>query len=202
MTAAAKRRATYQDVLDAPENMVAEILDGELSLMPRPGGPHALAEGELKVLLRPFHRQGGGGGGEPGGWIILPEPEIHLEPADPSGRIVVPDLAGWRRSRMPKVSRAAFFALVPDWVCEILSPKTAKKDRALKMPLYAEFGVRHVWLLDPLARTLEIYRLAELGAWRLVGTFEDDAVVRAEPFEAIELALADLWADVEEGDDD
>jgi Uma2 family endonuclease len=198
MTATAKRRATYQDVLDAPEHMVAEILDGqELSLQPRPGGPHALAEVELSYALRPFHRNGGGGD-EPGGWILLVEPEIHFEPENPSGPIAVPDLAGWRRSRMPKVTREAFFTIVPDWVCEILSPNTAKTDRTQKLPLYARFGVRHVWLLDPLARTLEVLRLAELGAWRLVGTWADDARVRAEPFEAAELSLGALWADVED----
>jgi Uma2 family endonuclease len=197
MPATARRRATYQDVLDAPENMVAEILDGEhLSLHPRPAGPHTRAGTQLGRVLGPFDRDGRGGD-EPGGWILLDEPEIHFEPQDKSGRIAVPDIGGWRRTRMPTVTRAAFFTIVPDWVCEILSPSTAKTDRTEKLPLYAQFGVRHVWLLDPLAHTLEVFRLAELGAWRLVATWSDDDRVRADPFEAMELALADLWADVE-----
>jgi Uma2 family endonuclease len=154
MTGTAKRRATYQDVLDAPESLVAEILDaGELSLQPRPAGPHALAQGQLFAGLKPFHRDGGGGD-EPGGWILLIEPEIHFESDDPSGRIAVPDIAGWRRTRMPKVTREAFFTIVPDCACEVLSSGTAKKDRTRKLPLYARFGVRHVWLVDPLTRTL------------------------------------------------
>jgi Uma2 family endonuclease len=132
-------------------------------------------------------RSGGAGGG-PGGWIVLDEPELHLH-----GDVLVPDLAGWRRERMPELPDAAAFELAPDWVCEVLSPSTAAVDRADKLPIYAREGVQHAWLLDPTAKTLEVLRL-EGDAWRLLATWRDEAVVRAEPFDAFELDLAVLWA--------
>jgi Uma2 family endonuclease len=119
---------------------------------------------------------------------VLDEPELHLH-----GDILVPHLAGWRRERMPQLPDASAFELAPDWVCEVLSPSTAAVDRADKLPIYARERVQHAWLLDPAATTLEILRL-ERDAWRLVGTWRGEAVVRAEPFDAIELELAVLWA--------
>ena len=182
-----RRPATHQDVLDAPEHMVAEVIDGELVLMPRPSGPHALAASALGgELIAPFMRGKGG----PGGWIVLFEPELHL-----ADDIVVPDLAGWRRARMPVVDDAAFFTLAPDWVCEVLSPRTSKIDRAGKLPIYARADVGHVWLVDPKDRTLEILR-REGSRWLLVGVWTDEARVQGEPFEAIALELGALWADV------
>jgi Uma2 family endonuclease len=125
----------------------------------------------------------------PGGWIILDEPELHLgDPVD----ILVPDLAGWRRETMPELPDAPFLTLRPDWACEVLSPSTAKVDRAEKLPIYAREGVPHVWLVDPELATLEIYRL-DGGSYRLVHTWRDDDVCRAEPFDAIELPLGSLW---------
>jgi Uma2 family endonuclease len=106
---------------------------------------------------------------------------------------MVPDLAAWRRERMPVVPTAPFFDLAPDWLCEVVSPSTGALDRAKKMPHYARAGVEHVWLVDPTPKTLELFRL-DGGGWRLVATHEGDAVVRAAPFEAIELSLAELWA--------
>jgi Uma2 family endonuclease len=180
------KRATYEDVLNAPENKVAEIVDGELLLSPRPSAWHALAHSELQMAIgTAFHRGAGG----PGGWWILTEPELHLgEP------ITVPDLAGWRRERMPSVPDVAFFTLAPDWVCEVLSPSTERFDRGKKLKAYAAAGVTHAWLVKPSDRTLEVLRLRE-GAWTIVAVWEDTAVVRAEPFEAIELELGRLWAD-------
>ncbi len=183
-----RRRATYQDVLDAPPNMVAEVIDGQLVLMPRPASPHAMAASVLGEELGPPFRRGMGG---PGGWILLDEPELHL-----GDDILVPDLAGWRRERMPQVADAAYFTLAPDWVCEVLSPRTAKIDRSDKLPIYAREQVAHAWLVDPLARTLEVLR-REGSRWLLVGVWSDEARVRAEPFDAIELELGALWADVE-----
>jgi Uma2 family endonuclease len=180
------KRATYEDVLNAPENKVAEILDGELVLSPRPGPPHASVASEIGMLLGPPYHRGIGG---PGGWRILDEPELHL-----GEHVVVPDLAGWRRERMPAMPRQAFFTLPPDWVCEVLSPATERVDRGRKLRAYAEAGVAHAWLLKPADRTLEVLRLRE-GAWTIVAVWEDAAVVRAEPFEAIELALGPLWED-------
>jgi Uma2 family endonuclease len=181
--------ATYQDLLTVPEHLVGEILDGELHTSPRPSARHALATTNLtSELVGPF---GFGRGGGSGGWIILVEPELHL-----IGQIVVPDLAGWRRARMPVLPEAPFFDLAPDWVCEVISPSTGALDRGKKMPHYARAGVGHIWLVDPilpLPQTLEVFRSDEEG-WRLLGTFTGQARVRAEPFDAIELDLAVLWA--------
>jgi len=181
----AKRRATYEDLLAVPKHLVAEILDGNLVTQPRPASFHARAASRLGAELDgPFDRGRGG----PGGWLLLDEPELHLH-----GDILVPDLAGWRRERMPELPDASAFELAPDWACEVLSPSTAATDRAEKMPIYAREQVGHVWLVDPIARTLEACRL-EHGRWLLLGTWRDDAKVRAEPFDAFELDLAGLWA--------
>ena len=186
----ARRRATYEDVLAAPRHVVAEIIDGELRLHPRPAKPHAAAASRLGAELEPPFGRGKGGG--PGGWVILDEPELHL-----GADIVVPDLAGWRRTRMPVlVDDVPYFTLAPDWVCEVLSPSTAKEDRAEKLPIYAREQVGHVWLVDPRLHTLEAMR-REGERWLVVGVWKDEARVRAEPFEAIELDLAVLWADVQ-----
>ncbi|MEL7306269.1 MAG: Uma2 family endonuclease, partial [Myxococcota bacterium] len=181
-----KKRASYQDVLDAPEHNVAEVIAGELFLSPRPPSPHARAASVLGGELGPPFDHGRGG---PGGWFTLYEPELHLgdEPA-----IVVPDLAGWRRSAMPEMPEVAFFTLPPDWVCEVASPSTARLDRVLKLPLYARAGVEYAWVIDPIARSLEVFR-AKGAQYVLVQTFADDARARAEPFDAIELELAALW---------
>jgi Uma2 family endonuclease len=183
-----RRRATYEDLLAAPRNMVAELIDGVLHRFPRPAAPHAAAASVLlEELGPPFKRSRGG----PGGWIILSEPELHF-----GDDVLVPDLAGWRRERLPHLTNQAFISLAPDWVCEVLSPSTTRVDRTEKLPIYAQQQVSHAWLVDPLQRTLEILRL-ESGKWLIVGTWRDDARIRAEPFDAIELELGLLWADVE-----
>jgi Uma2 family endonuclease len=184
---AKKRRATYQDVLDAPEHVVAEIIAGELRLSPRPGGPATAVASALGEELGPPFRSGRG---DSGGWIILDEPELHV-----GEDIVVPDLAGWRRERMPVVPDGAFFTIVPDWVCEVLSPGTERIDRAEKMPLYASLGVQYAWLVHPRRRTLEAFRLHQ-GKWLVIAVHKDDERARIEPFGAIELDLANLWANV------
>jgi Uma2 family endonuclease len=184
---AARRRATYADVLAAPPGKIAQVVNGELHVQPRPAGPHASVSSILgEELGHPFRRGRGG----PGGWILLDEPELHLDED-----ILVPDLAGWRRERLPRVPRAPYFTLASDWVCEVLSPSTAKLDRAEKLAIYAREGVGHAWLVDPLERTLEVFR-RQGAEWLLLGVHRDDDVVRAEPFDAIELELASLWADI------
>jgi len=181
----AKRRATYEDLQAVAPNLIAEIIDGELFTQPRPASLHARAASRLSSGLGgPFDLGRGG----PGGWVLLFEPELHLH-----GDVIVPDLAGWRRERMPEMPDAAAFELAPDWVCEVLSPGTAATDRVSKMPIFARERVKHVWLVDPLARTLEAYRLED-ARWLLLGTWRDDALVRVEPFEAHELQLGELWA--------
>ncbi len=181
----AKRGATYEDLLAVPGHRVAEIVRGVLITQARPGSRYAQASSALGgELFGPF-RQGKGG---PGGWILLDEPELHFH-----GDALVPDLAGWRRERMPELPDAPAFQLAPDWVCEVLSPSTTALDRADKLPIYAREGVRHAWLVDPGAKTLEVLRL-EGQNWLLIGTCSGDCGVRAEPFDAIELELGVLWA--------
>ncbi len=186
MAREAKRAATYDDLLKVPDHFIAEIVDGELFTSPRPALRHATASSALGALLGSAFMFGHGG---PGGWWILDEPELHLE-AD----VLVPDLAGWRRERMPEVPDEAWCDIAPDWVCEVVSPSTGRLDRVRKMPKYAVHGVSHLWLVDPGVRTLEVYRL-EHGRWSLIATHgEDDiSLIRAEPFDAIELDLRLLW---------
>ena len=184
--AAPARPATYQDVLDAPEHMVAELIEGALHLHPRPAFPHARASSILGVEIGgPFDRGRGG----PGGWWLLDEPELHLGPD-----VLVPDLAGWRRERMPQFPDAPWSALAPDWVCEVLSPGTRRLDITDKRRLYAAAGVPHLWFIDPLARTLEAFALRET-AWTLIAALGDDAEVRLPPFDAVAFPLAALWPD-------
>ncbi|HXT96983.1 MAG TPA: Uma2 family endonuclease [Polyangia bacterium] len=182
---AKKKPATYADLVALPPHLVGEIVDGELYASPRPASPHARAASRLGIEIGgPFDRGKGG----PGGWIILFEPELHIV-----GQVMVPDIAGWRRERMPEMPDVGFFELAPDWVCEVLSPSTARLDRAGKMRHYASAEVRHLWLVDPGATTLEVYRL-DGGGWRLLQTHAGDANIRPEPFEAVELELGSLWS--------
>ncbi len=177
--------------LGAPATATAEVVDGELSVMPRPRPRHARAAGELHGELRgPFDRGRDG----PGGWVILVEPEVHLGPLPD---IVVPDLAGWRRERFPEAASSddapAHLEVAPDWVCEVLSPSTEAHDRGPKLRVYRRERVTHVWLLDPALKTLEVFRL-EHGHYALLETYEGDGEVRAEPFDAVPLTLAVLWS--------
>ncbi len=181
-----ERPATYEDLVALPDNLVAEIVDGELHASPRPAPRHAVAYARVTGLLGSAFDSGRGG---PGGWWILAEPELHLGPD-----VLVPDLSGWRRARMPHVPETAYFPLAPDWICEILSPSTASLDRAKKLGIYAREGVGHAWLMDPIARTLEVLRL-EGGRWSILVTHAGDATLRAEPFEAIEFSLGEFWTE-------
>jgi Uma2 family endonuclease len=189
MTVPARRPATYEDILALPENVVGEIIDGELVVSPRPGPRHADVASSLGGILIPPFRFGDGG---PGGWRILDEPELHL-----GEHVLVPDLAGWRLDRMPSLPDEAFFTLAPDWVCEILSPGTSRTDRTRKRPIYARAGVSHLWLIDPTAETLEAFVL-QGGRWVLLGTHGGDESARVEPFEDVVVQLSRLWGrDVE-----
>jgi Uma2 family endonuclease len=182
----ANRPASYQDVLDAPPHKVAEIVRGALYVHPRPSPRHALASSILGgAIVGPF----GQGRDGPGGWWILDEPEIHF------GRdVLVPDLAGWRRERLPTLPDQPFFELPPDWICEVLSPGTRQIDLTDKRDIYGAQRVGHLWLIDPLARTLEAFALRE-GAWVLIAALKTDATVRVPPFDAIGFPLSSLWPD-------
>ena len=181
--------ATYDDLLAVPDNLVAELIDGDLYTSPRPSGRHSNARCALGMLLGPPFHFGRGG---PGGWWIIDEPEIHFGPR-PDVQVAVPDLAGWRRKRMPEMPEDHRFRVVPDWVCEIASPSTAHVDRTVKMPLYARHGVAYAWVVDPQSRTLEVFRL-EHDRWVPLTTYSGEQRVSAEPFEALDFDLKDLWA--------
>lgn len=186
MAHAQTRPASYDDLRRVPDHLVAEILDGELFASPRPAPRHAHAHSVLGGIVGgPFHWDRGG----PGGWWILDEPELHL-----GGDVLVPDLAGWRRNRLPALPDTAFFALAPDWICEVLSPGTERIARVNKRRIGARESVSWAWLVNPDARTLEVLRL-DGAHWTLLAAHGEDEVVRAEPFDAIELDLSRLWGD-------
>jgi len=179
-----KTGATYDDLRNVPDHFVAEMFDGELYATPRPAIPHTRAATVLGVELGgAFDRSHNG----PGGWVILDEPELHF-----GNDVLVPDLAGWRRERLPALPADAFMTLAPDWVCEVLSASTETLDRGKKLRVYAREGVAHAWLVDPLRQTLEVLSL-ESGKWTTVDSHEGRLSVRAPPFTAIELELGALW---------
>jgi Uma2 family endonuclease len=184
MVQPAPREATYADLEALPPEVVGQLVHGTLYVHPRPASPHARASSVLGADLGgPFDRGRGG----PGGWVILDEPELHF------GRnVLVPDLAGWRRERMPEMPRAPYFELAPDWVCEVLSPSTSGLDRVKKLGIYLREGVTHLWFVDPEGRTLEVLR-REGERYVVEQTFAGDDPVHAQPFDAIELELGALW---------
>ncbi len=184
----AKEKASYEDLYTLPENMTGEIVDGELTASPRPSPEHANVAFALSAEIGPPYRFGRGG---PGGWIILFEPEIEFSKND----ILVPSFAGWRRERFPGWPQVNWLSVAPDWICEILSPSTARNDRITKMNIYARHEVRYFWLIDPRDRTLEAFIL-ESGRWVKMAGFSDYDKVRVEPFEEIEIDLSNFWAEL------
>ncbi|WIG93512.1 Uma2 family endonuclease [Myxococcus sp. SDU36] len=175
----------YEALEHLPPNVVGEIIEGELHVSPRPRTMHGRAAFRLGKKLGPFDQEPDTEG--PGGWVFLPEPELHL-----GGNVLVPDLAGWRRERMPELPDVTGVELAPDWLCEVLSPSTEAMDRSRKMTIYAREGVNHLWLVDPRIQLLEIYR-REGERWQRLGAYTGDATVHAEPFEAQKLNLGSLW---------
>ena len=193
----ASRPVSYQDVLDAPPHRVAEIVNGVFYLQAKPAPPHGEVAGGLMSFLRDPFQMGRGG---PGGWWIQAEPELYFGSRD--YRTLVPDLAGWRRERLPVLPRRwADLKVAPDWVCEILSPSTMRLDRTQKMAIYAEAGIAHLWMADPLACTLEIFELID-GRWTLTAAHGGKPEISAAPFDTVPLTLGDLWLPEEETDDD
>ncbi len=180
----AHKLATYDDLAALAENLVGEIVAGVLHAHPRPAPKHSLASSSLGVDISGPYQLGKGG---PGGWWILDEPELHL-----GKNVLVPDLAGWKKSRMPVLPGTAWFEVVPDWVCEVLSPSTERFDRVEKMPVFAKYGVRYCWLVDPVIKTLEAYELKD-EKWVLLVTLDKDKMVSVSPFDVTEFSLADLW---------
>jgi Uma2 family endonuclease len=192
-TQVGRPRATYDDIVALPDHLTGEIIDGELYTLPRPAGPHGIVATELTGDLSGPYGRGRGG---PGGWLFIAEPELHLGGGGSlSGDVLVPDIAAWREPRLPFEARQqAHFTIVPDWVCEVLSPSTTHRDRAVKAPVYARHGVRHLWLVDPIAHNIDAHTLTEQG-WLWIGSWgHDDA--RIPPFEAVGLELDAIWARV------
>ena len=180
----ADRPATYADIEALPPNVVGEILCGRLVTHPRPRPAHVFASSSLGDELVGLFQKGRNG---PGGWFILDEPELNL-----AGHVIVPNIAGWQKSRLPVLPETAAFNIAPDWVCEFLSPSTQRHDKGAKRNLYAEIGVRHLWHVDPIARTLDIYRLSD-GDWIVSASYFEDDPVSAPPFDATTFSLGDLW---------
>lgn len=187
MAESVPRPATYEDLLAVPAPLVAEILHGHLVTHPRPAPKHARASSGLGMILGPPFFFGRGG---PGGWVILDEPELHLGP-----HVVVPELAGWRRERMPRLPETAWFETAPDWACEVLSPSSARDDRVIKPDIYVRYGVGFYWLADPRDRTLETFEARDGVRWERTGFFVNDEQVIAPPFGEVPFSLGDLWMD-------
>ncbi|MHC1727161.1 MAG: Uma2 family endonuclease [Syntrophobacteraceae bacterium] len=191
MAETATKKATYNDLYGIPENMTGEIINGELVVTPRPSRKHVYTASAVEMKIGLPYQFGEGGG--PGGWIILLEPEIGL-----GEHTLVPDLAGWKAERYPEEEPHNWISVCPDWVCEVLSPNTQRIDKMQKMPLYARYGVPHLWLIDPVAKTLDVFRLKS-GEWVVAGLFVEGAKMRAEPFAEIEIDLNDLWQESRPG---
>jgi Uma2 family endonuclease len=176
--------ATYEDLLKVPDTLVAELVEGELFTNPRPRFKHAGVASDLGAqLIGPLRSRDGGSGG----WWILDEPELHL-----GLNVLVPDLGGWRHQRLPELPDSHFTEIAPDWVCEVTSPSTRQLDRLRKMPIYAREGVEWMWILDPDPQTLEVFR-NDGGRWIVDATHGGEDVVRAQPFDGIEIDLGRLW---------
>ncbi len=185
----ARRPARYDELEKVPDTKVAEIIDGELIVSPRPASPHAFAASVMGAdLIGAFHRPPGDARG-PSGWWLLDEPELHFY-----DDVLVPDQAGWRRERMPLVPKVPAFTLAPDWVCEVISPSTERIDRSRKMRIYAREGVAFLWFVNPLLRTIEVYELRD-AEWSAKAVHGGDAPARLVPFDAVELDVARWWID-------
>ncbi len=177
----------YTQLERLPESLTGEILNGQLYAHPRPSGKHVAVATNIGIDIGGPYQRGRGG---PGGWRILIEPEVHLALDQ---EVVVPDVAGWRLARLPSVPENHKFTVVPDWVCEILSPSTESVDKSIKMPLYARYGVQYLWLVHPIEMTLHAYKLSGTE-WALQGIFRETDTVRLEPFNDIEIRIDALMA--------
>lgn len=185
MALTARRLRGYDDLWSVPDHQIGEIIAGELVVSPRPAPRHAYAQHSLDYeVTGPFQKGRGG----PGGWVFLTEPELHL-----GEDVVVPDLTGWHKERLQIIPDEAALSIAPDWICEVLSPRTEAKDRGEKARIYAREGVGYYWLCNPALRTLEVWRL-EAGRWVVLDVFHGEGEVRAEPFDAVALKLEELWA--------
>ena len=176
-----KTNATYDDVLSAPEGMTAELIDGNLYLQPRPRGVHQYAVDRLSSQLDSLRAKDG--------WVLLTEVELHIP------MTLVPDLSGWRAERFTEPLESAHFSVVPDWVCEVLSPSTAGYDRGLKRKIYLERGIRFLWIVEPSERIIEAYEAyQDSSAWTLRATYTNSDKAQLAPFAELEIDLERLWS--------
>lgn len=178
---------TYAALEALPDEARAEILGGQLITEPAPLPRHArVARAIGRFIGGPYDDDE-----QPGGWWILPEVDIELELHE----VVRPDIAGWHRARLPQPGAQRPIHVAPDWVCEVLSPSTARSDRLYKSRLYARHDVPHYWIIDPVERLLEVYALRNpgQGQWTLLGVYDETASERLEPFVDVELAVGRLF---------
>ena len=187
--AAEKLKTLTQQLWEVPNTKRGEIINGELIVAPRPSGGHIGGSSSLgEEIIGPFQKNKGGG---PGGWWIFFEPEVEFEFET---NHFVPDIAGWKKERMPYPPiHESIFRVVPDWICEFISPSSVRYDKVLKKNAYAKYGVKYYWIADPIAKTIEAYKLVENNQWLVVGTYTDDDKARIEPFGAIEIDLSAIW---------
>lgn len=179
--------ASYADLEALPERYTGELIDGTLYAQAQPASPHQRAASQIGIQVGSAFDAATGGPQRPGGWWILHEPELHF-----GADVLVPDVVGWRRERMPVMPKVPWFDLVPDWLCEVASPSSYRYDRSIKLERYRQSGVGHVWLVDPEARGIEVLRLSAEG-WALVGHYFGEAAASLEPFAVVPIELADLW---------
>jgi len=182
---APKTDATLADLDALPAHMKGEIIDGVLYAMTRPRGVHQSVAGRVHADIEPAYERGRGG---PGGWWILPEPGVELARA----KEISPDVAGWRRARLPSLPRDAAITVVPDWVCEVLSPTIRRHHNLVKRPLYAAVGVQWLWTVDSEALTVTVHRLQD-GRWLELGVYADERDARIEPFADIAVDVSAWW---------
>jgi Uma2 family endonuclease len=181
------RPATRADLDALPPHLRGEIIDGALYVQPRPRAIHANVEASILEAVRGPYQHGRGGAG---GWWVLPEPGIEV----PGATEFVPDVAAWRRDRLPALPGDRAIDVVPDWVCEVLSPSTRGSDLVTKRRFYARIGVAWLWYVDVEARSVSVCRL-EAGTWRELAVHGDDERARLEPFAEVELDLGSWWAE-------
>ncbi len=186
----AERRKTNAELCaeaDAlPPPLVGEVIDGVLYSMPRPSPAHANVEEGIVLDLRGGPR---GGGPPPADWYIKIEVEIRF----PTDEKAVPDVSGWRSGRIRGHRNDNPITIVPDWICQVLSDGTRRKDLGPKRDMYARHGVCHLWMVDPTAQVLETFSLESDGRWKLLASFVGDAIARALPFEETPLSLERWW---------
>lgn len=190
MGAKAIQPARYAELLALPDDVIGEIINGELWAMPRPRPRHANVLYRSGSSFENYHGRGGGGGssgGGPGGWLLLVEPEVHV-----GDDVAVPDVSGWRRERLPTLPESAHIEIAPDWVMEVLSPRTMRHDRVVKLPMYARWGVEWLWFADPDARTLEVHHLVD-GKYVVHAGYGGDGDVCADPFPLATIPLLRWW---------